>query len=140
VLEKWIEAGPVRVRQPEAENMPAAAVHFRTLQEIAAGDEQLIEALLATFIRMADEAMTELHKALADSDWVQLGEQAHKFKSSARTIGAARLGELCEALECNRNWHDQREARGAVNAIATELQRVLGEVEARLGQPLAAAG
>jgi HPt (histidine-containing phosphotransfer) domain-containing protein len=72
-----------------------------------------------------------MRRAAAALDWNALGEEAHKFKSSARTIGAIRLGELCEALERDCHRHDASKMASAVEELCAELGWVLKEVAER---------
>lgn len=43
--------------------------------------------------------MTEITAAAAAGDSATLGGVAHTLKSAARSVGALRLGELCQRLE-----------------------------------------
>ena len=103
-----------------------------------AGKSSLVKALLETFTRISSETMNAFRHALRGSDWVSLGQEAHKFKSSARTIGAERLGDLCEVLEQHCAARNESQAAAAVEEVSDELQLVMREVTDRLQQQCAA--
>ncbi len=50
---------------------------------------------------LGDLAGTAVDMAAASvrADWKALGDLAHRMKSSSRTLGAARLGDLCAKIE-----------------------------------------
>jgi two-component system sensor histidine kinase/response regulator len=139
VLDKWIDGGLVSIVETDKPIPASVSLHYPTLHDIASGDPSLIASLLETFRHMAAESMADMQRSLNAGDGRQLAEQAHKFKSSARTVGALRLGDLCEALE-----RDQIRPGGsavtALDDIAGELQCVLRHVDERLGTRLAEAG
>jgi signal transduction histidine kinase/CheY-like chemotaxis protein/HPt (histidine-containing phosphotransfer) domain-containing protein len=65
-----------------------------------------------------------LRKALAGEDWKGVTRLAHTLKSSARTIGATRLGELAMTLE--EASHEQRKA--AIDPILGGLLQEMDEI------------
>jgi CheY-like chemotaxis protein/HPt (histidine-containing phosphotransfer) domain-containing protein len=132
VLDKWIASGPRRTAAPVEHEARNVGLQLQVLEEVAGHDPKLINALLETFTTMADDTVKVMRSAVAAEDATALGEEAHKFKSSARTIGALRLANLCEALERDRNRYDAAEAAAAVDRVCEELKRVLAEVAARL--------
>ena len=87
------------------------------------GDNQATQKrLLDKYLNTAQETVTGMRISAAGADWAQASELAHKLKSSSRSVGAMRLGALCEALE--------RQGRiGAADACATLVPQVLQEFE-----------
>ena len=66
----------------------------------------------------------DVRTALGVANWRDAARRAHSFKSAARTIGAARLGELSGKLEnaCDAQAHEA--AHDILNELAAELQQV----------------
>jgi HPt (histidine-containing phosphotransfer) domain-containing protein len=62
-------------------------------------DEAIIREFLHDFHSSADKIVTELRAAYAQGNMATVGAAAHKLKSSARSVGALALGELCAAME-----------------------------------------
>jgi CheY-like chemotaxis protein/HPt (histidine-containing phosphotransfer) domain-containing protein len=65
-----------------------------------------------------------LRKALAGEDWKGVTRLAHTLKSSARTIGATRLGELARTLE--EASHEQQ--KEAIDPILSGLLHEMNEI------------
>jgi HPt (histidine-containing phosphotransfer) domain-containing protein len=55
--------------------------------------------LLVHFRTDSSSYLEQIALAVDQSRYADAAEVAHKFKSSARTVGAMRLGDLCEHLE-----------------------------------------
>ncbi len=63
-------------------------------------------------------------------------ETAHTLKSSSRNLGAIRLAQLCEKIECNSNSEksSQDKAFELLEKIRTEFKQVETELKAELSQ------
>jgi HPt (histidine-containing phosphotransfer) domain-containing protein len=92
------------------------------LSDIAAGRADLMRKVLQAYLDSAPETVTSLTKSQASGDKKTLGFAAHSLKGSSRTIGAARLGDLCQELE---NWPDEAH----VIPVVSEYRRLLGEIQ-----------
>jgi len=93
------------------------------------GNNQATQSrLLDKYLLTANETIVALRSAAAADQWPQAGELAHKLKSSSRSVGAMRLGALCEALE--------REGRagspGSCQALVALVIQGFSEVEGRI--------
>ncbi len=67
---------------------------------------------------------TDVRNALGVANWREASRRAHSFNSAARTIGAARLGELSGKLESACDAQEHETAHDILNELNTELQRV----------------
>jgi HPt (histidine-containing phosphotransfer) domain-containing protein len=63
------------------------------------GSSGFLGSIIEVFDTQCDELLPELIAAAASGDPDAIAKKAHKLKGSARTIGAAQVGELCQALE-----------------------------------------
>jgi HPt (histidine-containing phosphotransfer) domain-containing protein len=70
------------------------AVDFGYLEGFAAGDQKVVDEVLALFREQA-----ELWTALLDPDAEGWRDAVHTIKGAARGIGALPLGDACEAAE-----------------------------------------
>jgi HPt (histidine-containing phosphotransfer) domain-containing protein len=93
------------------------AVNFRYLEDFTAGDEAVIDEVLALFREQA--AMWSVLLDPASDGW---RDAVHTIKGAARGVGAFALGDVCA----------EAEARGAdhVNAVRDALDAALGDVAA----------
>jgi CheY-like chemotaxis protein/HPt (histidine-containing phosphotransfer) domain-containing protein len=64
------------------------------------GDNQAAHArLLDKYLLTAGETLATLRSCANACQWTGVADQAHKLKSSSRSVGAMQLGALCETLE-----------------------------------------
>ena len=68
----------------------------------------------------------------AQKAWEQLGELGHKLKSSARTVGANHLADICQGLETTCKSGDQDEAV----RLYESLGPVFAQTTDRIGETL----
>lgn len=71
----------------------------RYLDEMADGDTEFINELLATYIDTAPDLIEAIQDAAAERATEKGIYAAHTLKGSSRSIGADPLGELCRVLE-----------------------------------------
>jgi CheY-like chemotaxis protein len=86
MLDKWLQT----VRLP---------IEVRVLKEQVGNDLAFISEFLHIFRSTALETGAEIEAAVGKGRTDTAGAAAHKLKSSARSVGAFRLGELCSKIE-----------------------------------------
>lgn len=109
MLARWLPyASPTAVPETGLPTMPGEAsvratgappVDVRMLESLVGTDPAVILDFLTDFRASALLIGTELLAACKAADAVSVGAQAHKLKSSSRSVGASALGDLCDALE-----------------------------------------
>ena len=109
VLEKYLSINKPAAEteiQPEAATKPTSEtetvlvpVNVHILEEFVGNDPATIKEMLQDFRISAAKIATELHTAYQAEQFVTVGSIAHKLKSSARSVGALALGELCAEIE-----------------------------------------
>jgi len=96
VLEKWLPAANAAEISRNLSSMP---VQVSVLEALVGTDPQLIHEFLQEFAVSAARSAAGLAEACGKQRSKDAAEIAHKLKSSARSVGALRLGELCAAIE-----------------------------------------
>ena len=93
-------------RELEEQAMPSTppaaapvAVDVNALKVLIGDDEEMIRDFLHDFRLSAARIAVELRTACAAGQAAVAGTLAHKLKSSARSVGALALGELCAEME-----------------------------------------
>ncbi|MCC7116370.1 MAG: response regulator [Burkholderiales bacterium] len=139
-LARWF-AGPSAGVDPDRPAAPAEApVDVTVLARLVGSDRKVIGDLLALYLRNAAVMAGELFAACGAGSHASAAAIAHKFKSSSRSIGALRLGDICERIErAGRNGDAEALASGR-QAFAAEMPRVVGTIETILGRRAAADG
>lgn len=109
-------------------------VHFERLTEIIGPKPALHARILTTFRHSAADLLGELRAAAAGSELATLGALGHKFKSSARTIGADALADACEALEQTASGGNSQACGARVEAVLQHGVVALAEIDAYLAE------
>jgi HPt (histidine-containing phosphotransfer) domain-containing protein len=95
VLEKWLPA----VNPTTSLAGSSAPVDVSTLEALIGTDPRLIEEFLQAFRVSAARLSADLAEACAAQRAADAASIAHKLKSSARSVGALKLGDLCSDIE-----------------------------------------
>ncbi|MBI5429320.1 MAG: PAS domain S-box protein [Nitrosomonadales bacterium] len=74
-------------------------VDVNVLKKLVGDDDATIREFLHDFRVSAEDIATELRTACTQNDTAAVVAAAHKLKSSARSVGALALGELCAEME-----------------------------------------
>jgi HPt (histidine-containing phosphotransfer) domain-containing protein len=72
---------------------------IKVLMSVVGDDPADIRAVLATFRDSSERFSNELQTAILAGTVAAAREIAHKLKSGAFSVGATRLGKLCERIE-----------------------------------------
>jgi CheY-like chemotaxis protein len=96
VLEKWL---PVDSPAATLRRRASAPVDVSVLEALIGTDPQVINEVLQDFRVSAARLSIDLGAACAAQRAAQTAAIAHKLKTSARSAGALRLGELCAGIE-----------------------------------------
>ncbi|MGR9012272.1 MAG: response regulator [Gammaproteobacteria bacterium] len=97
MLEKWLsKAADSSLDLPDP---PALPVDVNVLKAMVGDDSEVISEFLHDFRNCAAQIAAELNIAYEAGQVAQVGALAHKLKSSARSVGALRLGERCAEIE-----------------------------------------
>ena len=98
------------------------AVDFRHLESFAAGDQRVIDEVLALFREQA-----AMWIRLLDPDAEGWRDAAHTLKGSALGIGAFALADECEAAE---QAATPRERAALVDSVRSALDLALADIAA----------
>jgi CheY-like chemotaxis protein/HPt (histidine-containing phosphotransfer) domain-containing protein len=101
-LEKWLPAvasGLNAHGKPSPLVAAAGAVDVSVLESLVGNDPAVVLEFLNDFQVSAARIAPDLITACAGRKALQASEQAHKLMSSARSVGALALGELCAEME-----------------------------------------
>lgn len=102
------------------------------LSRMVGNDPTVLRRFLEMFLTRSDQQINVIVQALEKDDVQLLANTAHALKSSARAVGAERLGELCQALEIAGKNNDLKSSQ----TICTEMIQSLGIVRQLISQHL----
>jgi len=116
VLSKWLTSGS-SISAPEIEGrfLPSSdgsgsdgcIFNLSALTRYVGDDPILQQKVLNHFLQSTPDILQRLETAYANRNSEELVMEAHKLKSSARTVGADQMGEICSILEntpAESNW------------------------------------
>lgn len=69
------------------------------LKEITGGESSIVIEMVEMFLAQVDEFKANLNQHLKDKNWVDLGKEAHKAKSSVLIVGMEDLGKSLKKLQ-----------------------------------------
>jgi len=136
-LSKWIttRAGTTQTHfepptaQPQA-GINSTVLDLGVLSDLVDGDQEIALSITLEFQQSMRLAGAELADARANSDIDQIKEIAHRVKSSARTVGAKHLGDVCadlEAIAQQANGDALELALGTYSEAASAVEQQLEE-------------
>jgi CheY-like chemotaxis protein/HPt (histidine-containing phosphotransfer) domain-containing protein len=131
MLEHWLRP-PAPPPAPSAAEAPADA---RVLADLVGDDPAVLREFYVAFASSAAEAAILLARAVADGQLADAGAVAHRLKGSARSVGAAVLGEICAALEQAGIDADRRATEAALPLLRAEVDRLCAWVDAHWAEP-----
>lgn len=98
-------------------------INLKILSQLIGDEQPIINDFLRDFLQSAEKLAQKITAAYTQQNWTQLSAHAHTLKSSARTVGALTLGDICQAIE---NHAKQQ----ALDSLAQELAHFTAEFEA----------
>ena len=98
------------------------------LRQLVGDRIALQRSLLTNYLGHADTLLPQLAQALRQGDGAQASAIAHRLKSASRSVGAMRLGALCEAAELA----GQSGLAAGDAALALELESNLAQARAAI--------
>ncbi|MDP2761992.1 MAG: PAS domain S-box protein [Sideroxyarcus sp.] len=117
------QAEPDLLQLHEGGNLP---VDVNVLKALVGDDEVMIREFLHDFRLSAAKIAVELRVACTAGEAIAAGALAHKLKSSARSVGALALGELCAAMEKADKAGDTTELTALLPKFEQELVSIEG--------------
>ena len=130
---------PEATKAPEAKEVTESSssvnsesVEALKLDEIRAlfDDDDMLLSILVEFVDVSSEIVLQIEEAAQWGDSEAVGRHAHKLKSSARTVGAHPLADLCLALEKAGKADDMSEISAQMPQLTPAFEAVRTEIEA----------
>jgi two-component system, sensor histidine kinase and response regulator len=117
----------------------SAATDLSVLAALVGDDPQLIAEFVREFSASTALMADELSNAALAGRTEDVADVAHKLKSSARSLGAMKLGDLCASLEETARARQLQTLRDLVPTFRAEMTAVQDELSSTLADPPPAA-
>ncbi len=129
MLEKWMpRQGPDRkaeVGRAATSAPPHAPLDIAVLEELVGRDPDVIQEFLRAFWMSTARTVSEIRAACEVRDAAKVADLAHKLKSPAKSVGAARLAELCSEIQTAAGHADFE----VLDACASRLESEKAKIE-----------
>jgi PAS domain S-box-containing protein len=132
VLEKWL---PPRGRTTRSHSAPATnwgeddqPIKLGVLASIVGDDPLVLRQFVEDFRVAASKTAIDISRACQVGDVRTATDAAHQLKSSARTVGAMDLAELCQAIETAGGAADIEKLKTHSRGFELEMAKVLDYV------------
>ena len=133
MLAKWLPLKPIGVRP---ERVQYVSWNPSSLSELIGDSPAMHRRLLEKFLVTALAQVTLIMEACAVDNATAIADVAHPLKSSARTVGAMALGELCQSLQSAGRANDMAQCRQLIadlqatfDSVAVHIRRHLDSTD-----------
>jgi signal transduction histidine kinase/DNA-binding response OmpR family regulator len=128
VATKPIEKRTLFLKMKKLLHKPAVDVHvIADLRDAYGSGSNLVEELIFMFSKSTPEKVQKILAAAQVKDWKVIEHEAHSLKSNAKTLGAHRLGAICEDLENHQSLPELKTA-SLFRELKVEADRVLSQL------------
>jgi HPt (histidine-containing phosphotransfer) domain-containing protein len=103
------------------------------LKEITGGDPEVMKEFIQLFFDQLPEFKNGMTTYLAEKKWKELGELAHKAKSSVMTFGMNDLGHRLKELQLKTQKMEEVES---YSEYVTEFMSTIAQAEIELNDDL----
>jgi HPt (histidine-containing phosphotransfer) domain-containing protein len=119
-LKKWMPAP----RAVEKSAGHIATIDERAIKDTFGDDDAVFKEIMQSFLAPSETIIAEIVAAWEKRSAPDVKDAAHKLKSSARTIGAHALADICAALEAAGKASDWT----AIDTLAPQARDEFGGV------------
>ena len=122
-------AATTPVAKPKQPDVSALAVWDANALKRVVGDNPAAHVrLLDKYLLTAKEILAAIRGGAESRRWSDVADQAHKLKSSSRSVGALQLGALCESLERAGRSNNADLCMVLVQSVAQSYEQVVARI------------
>ena len=104
-------------------------IDLSILGQIVNNDPDKIRKFALMFLETAGDTLVEMDDAYTREDTAAISHLGHKLKSSAKTVGALGVAEICQALEYAGKANDMSELQKLLAELAPLLRQISVQVQ-----------
>ena len=131
-LERWVPVSGRRSMRPVSTLPPPATLDLHMVRQLVSldgEDDDFIQDVMVSYVEQLKDSAKALSKALDAGDMETVRLTAHSIKGASKQIGAARVGDLLDAIE---RESVAETARQLLEQVEEEVPRIAEAVQALL--------
>jgi len=131
-LERWVPVSASRSMRPLSTLPPPATLDLHMVRQLVSLDDEdddFIQDVMVSYVAQLEDSVKKLGEALDAGDMETARLTAHSIKGASKQIGAARVGDLLDAIE---REEVPEAARQLLDQVDEEVPRVAEAVQALL--------
>jgi len=131
-LERWVPVSASRSMRPLSTLPPPATLDLHMVRQLVSLDDEdddFIQDVMVSYVAQLEDSAKKLGEALDAGDMETARLTAHSIKGASKQIGAARVGDLLDAIEREA---DLGAARQLLKQVDQEVPRVAEAVQSLL--------
>ncbi|TFW15424.1 PAS domain S-box protein, partial [Massilia arenosa] len=140
-LARWLPERPAPVPAPALPPGPGfrplagdpAIIDLTILAKLLSYNQEKVRKFAFKFLQSTQDGLEEMERELKAGNIMRLRDLGHRIKSSARTVGALGMADLCQRLE-NLPEGDVRAERAAAASLLSQLWELLHKVTEQVMQ------
>ncbi|MBT3790588.1 MAG: response regulator [Alphaproteobacteria bacterium] len=113
------------VPTPSNEGEEIDPIDLSALTNVFGDDMETLREILKEFVEPSISNVNEIESSCAEGSAKGVAMAAHKLKSSARSVGANKLADLCQALEVAGNAEDWPVIQKETPYLSPTIQKVI---------------
>jgi two-component system sensor histidine kinase/response regulator len=106
-----------------------STIDERMLKDMFGDDEEIFKEVLQSFVDPAEEILQDMQASFNQKSATDIGNHAHKLKSTSRSIGANSLADACQALETAGKGGDWTSVEQIYPSLGPLYARVKAHIE-----------
>lgn len=118
------DRNPQGARSPQAVVAGEEVINWGQLLSLL-GDVELVKEIVPVFLNDNKERFEELSEAVEHGDAAAINLYAHGIKGAGRNVGARRLSDIADQMECAGRENDVESARLLFDELRIEYEKVM---------------
>ncbi len=112
--------------------LPSCPIDLARLATIAQASQRAPTDIVSDFLRSTDKDAAVLHELVRQSEFLQVGQQAHRIKGACLMLGAHELSEACSLLALASRGGDEAAAVNALRFFDLHMQLLVDSLRLHL--------
>ena len=110
------------------ENNQLSILNRNVMKELIGDDTEMIRGFEIEFLKQAKVSMAKFAVQYQANEFTAMKEEAHFLKTSAKAVGAEKLGEILQQMEAIAFSKDKAQCKTQIMEINKAIKEVYGVI------------